>query len=484
MNRKMIFYTIGQVLLLEAALLLIPLVVSLLYLEWLGALSFLITAAAAFGIGFLLTKLLKNHSRLIYAREGLIIVALAWITLSVVGAFPFVISGVIPSYIDALFETVSGFTTTGATILEEVGGSMGKGLFFWRGFTHWIGGMGVLVFVMAIISRSPDRSMNILKAEMPGPIVDKLVPKAKDTAKILYLIYIGLTVLLAVLLLFGGMSVYDSVVHALATAGTGGFSPNSDSIGSYSPYCQWVIAVFMALFGVNFNIFYLILIRKWRTAFGSGELWTYIIVLLASAALVTYSIYPTFQNANDAIRNAFFHTASVMSTTGFTIAPFTEWNAPLAKAIFITLMFVGGCAGSTAGGIKLTRLIILFKKAGNEFRRTLHPRTATVVRFEGKRMDEETLNGVGSYLAIYIVVFAIIVLLLSIEKGFSFETNFTAAASCFNNIGPVYGNIAANGSFANYSWFSKLVLTFAMLVGRLELYPMLLMLMPQTWAKK
>ena len=484
MNYKMIFYTIGQVLLLEAAILFVPLIVSLLYFEWWSAIAFGIVAVIAFAFGFLFTMCLKKHSHLIFAKEGLIIVALAWIVVSVIGALPFVIDGCIPSYVDALFETVSGFTTTGATILREVGGAMGYGMFFWRSFTHWIGGMGVLVFIMAIVSRSPDRSMNILKAEMPGPMVDKLVPRTRDTAKILYLIYIGLTALLIILLICGGMPVYDSVVHAFGTAGTGGFGIKSDSIASYNHYLQWVIAIFMVLFGINFNVFYLILIRKFRLAFGSKELWTYLSILLVSVALVSYSIYPIYNNISDVIRHAFFHTASVMSTTGYTIDAFTEWAAPLAKAVLTMLMFIGACAGSTAGGIKVTRVMILFKKAVNEFRRTLHPRRATVVKFEGKRIDEETLNGVGSYLAIYVLSFIVIILLISFESSFSFESNFTAAASCFNNIGPFYGNAVANGSFANYSAFSKIVLTFAMLLGRLEIYPMLLTFNPYTWIKK
>ncbi|MBQ7164530.1 MAG: TrkH family potassium uptake protein [Clostridia bacterium] len=483
MNYKMIFYTVGQVLFIEAVMLVLPVAVALIYAEWSGALALAVTAVAALGAGLALTLPLKRRNPSIYAKEGLIIVSFAWIAVSLVGALPFVISGEIPSYIDALFETVSGFTTTGATIVTSVE-TMSRGLLFWRSFTHWIGGMGVLVFVMAIASRTPDRSINILRAEMPGPIVDKLVPRAKDTAKILYIIYIGLTVLLIILLLCGGMPLYDSVVHAMGTAGTGGFGIKADSITGYNHYIQWVIAVFMLLFGVNFNLYYLLLIRKFRAVLKSGELWSYIMTFLVSAVLVSVSIYPIYQNVSETVRLAFFNVSSVMTTTGYTVGNFTEWNAPLAKAVLITLMFVGSCAGSTAGGFKITRIVILFKKVGNELRRVLHPRTASIVKFEGKRVDDETISSVGTYLAVYIISFVVIVLLLSIEQTFSFEANFTAAASCFNNIGPMFDNIAGGGTFANYSCFSKIVLAFAMLLGRLELYPLLLTVNPYTWIKK
>lgn len=485
MNFKMIFYTVGQVLLMEAMLIVLPIAVALMYGETTAALSLAATAGIAFVLGIVLNRALKTERRSIYAREGLIIVSLAWISVSAVGALPFVISGEMHSYIDALFETVSGFTTTGATVLygEQIE-SMSKGLLFWRSFTHWIGGMGVLVFVMAIIARSPDRSMNILRAEMPGPIVDKLVPKAKDTAKILYIIYIGLTVLLIILLLAGGMPLYDSVVHAMGTAGTGGFSVKADSIGGYNHYIQWVIALFMLLFGINFNIYYLLLIRKFRAGLGSEELWCYFATFALSAVLVCVSIYPLYENVSDAIRLAFFQTSSIMTTTGYVTTDFTVWNAPLAKTVLVVLMFVGSCAGSTAGGFKISRLIILFKKIGNEFRRALHPRTASIVKFEGKRVDEGTLSGVSNYLAVYVVAFFAIVVLLSFDTGFCFETNFTAAASCFNNIGPIYANIAGGGTFQNYSLISKVVLIFAMLLGRLEIYPLLLTAAPSTWIKK
>ncbi|MBR1867554.1 MAG: TrkH family potassium uptake protein [Clostridia bacterium] len=483
MNYKMIFYTVGQVLIIEAALLLFPTIVALIYAELFVAFSLAITAVIAFAIGFSSRMIFKTENRVLYAKEGLIIVSLAWICVSLLGSLPFVISGEIPFFVDALFETVSGFTTTGATILIDVE-KMSKGLLLWRSFTHWIGGMGVLVFVMAIVSKTPDRTMNILKAEMPGPIVDKLVPKTRDTAKILYLIYIGLTALLIVLLLVGGMPFFDSVVHALGTAGTGGFGIKNDSIAGYSPYLQWVIAVFMFLFGVNFNLYYLILIRKFKNAFSSRELWCYVVIFFSSVVLVSLNIYPLYENISEVIRISCFQVSSIITTTGYSVCDFTSWSAPLAKTVLVLLMFTGACAGSTAGGLKISRVIILFKKIGNELRKVLHPRTATIVTFEGKRVDESTLNGVGTYFAVYIFSFIAILLLLSFEKTFSFEANFTAAASCFNNIGPVFDNALGNGSFANYYVFSKIILSFAMLLGRLEIYPLLLTVAPTTWLKK
>ena len=483
MNHKMIIHTIGQVLLVEAALLLLPVFVSLLYAEWWGAGSLLISAAISLVCGAVLTLLTKKRKHSIYAKEGLIIVSLAWIAVSLVGALPFVISGAIPSYINALFETVSGFTTTGATILlgNQIE-SMGHGLLFWRSFTHWIGGMGVLVFVMAIISRTPDRTMNILRAEMPGPIVDKLVPRAKDTAKILYFIYIGLTLLLIILLLAGGMPLFDSVVYAMGTAGTGGFGIKADSLASYNHYLQWVITMFMLLFGVNFNIYYLILIRKFNQAFKSHEFWTYVCIFLVAATLVTVSIYPIYKNVGEAIRLSCFQVSSLLTTTGYSVADFTAWDAQLAKTLLIICMFIGGCAGSTAGGFKVSRLVILFKKVCNDLKKVLHPRATSVVKFEGKVVDDTVLSSLATYAAVYIMSFITILILLSLEANFSFEANFTAAASCFNNIGPIYD--VASGTFTDYSALSKIVLIFAMLLGRLEIYPLLLTANPYTWIKK
>ncbi len=482
MNYRMIFYTVGKVLRMESIILLLPAVVSLICGEYFPAASLVSGAAVALVAGYALMLCLKPKNTTFYAKEGLITVTLAWIFISLIGALPFVISGEIPSYIDALFETVSGFTTTGASVLRDVT-VMSKGLLFWRSFTHWVGGMGILVFVIALSQKSPDRSMNILRAEMPGPIVDKLVPKTKDTAKILYLIYVGLTLALVVFLLCGGMPLFDSVVHAFGTAGTGGFGIKADSIASYSPYLQWVIAIFMLLFGINFNLYYLILIRKIRLALSSGELRTYLIIVLVSVGVVCYSIYPMYRNFAEVLRLSVFQVSTIITTTGYATANFAEWPS-LARAVLVLLMFFGGCAGSTSGGLKISRIVMMFKKIGSELRRAVHPKSVSVVKFEGKKVEEDTLNGVGSYLAIYAVSLLLMFLLLSIETQFDFETNMTAAISCFNNIGPGMGIVGPMGSYADYSVFSKLVLMFGMLLGRLEIYPLLIACNPRTWIRR
>lgn len=480
MNRRMIFYVIGQIINIEAALLLLPAAVSLYYKE--GCLTaFLITAgiALAFGLTLTLTSCPGNH--LIYAKDGFVIVTLAWLAMSAIGALPFVISGEIPNYIDAFFETVSGFTTTGASVLTNVE-KMSQGLLFWRSFTHWIGGMGVLVFVMAIIPNISDRSIHIIRAEMPGPIVGKLVPKLKNTAKILYLIYIVMTVLEVVFLLCGGMPLYDSVVHAFGTAGTGGFGIKASSIAGYSPYLQWVIAIFMLLFGINFNIYYLVLIRRFRSVFRSTEMWSYIGLVVLSVAAITVNIYPVSQSFSEALRLSAFQVSSVITTTGYATADFNLWPE-MSKGILLFLMFIGGCAGSTAGGLKVSRVVILLKMIRRELNRMLHPRSVSVVKFEGKQVDEATLNSVSIYFVLYIICFCVIFFVLCFEP-FDFATNFSATAACFNNVGPGFGAVGPAASYQGYSALSKTVLSIAMLLGRLEIFPLLLAFSPSTWEKK
>lgn len=480
MNRRMVFYMIGQIIKLEAVLLALPMFVSLLYREkcvW----AFLITITAALIIGFALTAICKPSNKLIYAKEGFAIVALAWILLSAIGALPFVISGEIPNCIDAFFETVSGFTTTGASILTDVE-KLSKGLLFWRSFTHWIGGMGVLVLIMAILPTDSGRAIHILRAEMPGPIVGKLVPKIKDTAKILYLIYIILTIVEVVFLLCGGMSLYDSIIHSFGTAGTGGFGIKSDSLAGYSPYLQWVITVFMFIFGINFNLFYLILLGRFRSVIKSGELWCYIGIVLLSAGIITYSIYPIYNSFGDSVRHSAFQVASIISTTGYSTVDFNLWPE-LAKGVLFLLMFIGGCAGSTAGGLKVSRVILLFKLIQKDLKHLLHPRSVAVVKLEGKKIDNDTLNGVSTYFALYIVFIAAIFLILCVEP-YNLETNITAAVSCFNNIGPGFAEVGPMSSYACYSDFSTFILSMAMLLGRLEIYPIVLAFYPRTWAKK
>ncbi len=483
MNRKRIFHTVGQLLLTEAILLLLPIAVSLIYGEKTAALSLLATLGAAAALGGLLIFLCRKRERVIYAREGFLIVAFGWLSLSLVGALPFVISGEIPNFVDALFETVSGFTTTGASILKNVE-AMSKGLLFWRSFTHWIGGMGILVFVMAVLpSAGADRSIHIMRAEMPGPIVGKLVPRARETAKILYLIYLGMTALQIVLLTAGGMSFYESCVHAFGTAGTGGFGVRADSIASYSPYLQWVITVFMLLFGVNFNLYYLFLIRKFRAALKSTELWTYLGIFFVSAAVIAADVFPRYESFGEALRHAAFQTSSVMTTTGYSTADFDLWPT-LSKTILVFLMFVGACAGSTGGGLKVSRVVILFKRVRAEVKRLLHPRSVSGVKFEGRTVDDATLGGVSTYFVLFIAVFIGVLLTISVFDDFDFETNFTAAAACFNNIGPGLGAVGPAANYAGYGAVSKIVLSFAMLFGRLEIWPLLLAFSPTLWRKK
>ena len=479
MNRRMVFYTVGHIATMEAALLLLPALVSLIYLEKSG-LSFLITAALSLTVGLAFILLFKPKSRMIYAKEGFAIVAYAWLLMSAIGALPFVIGGAIPSYVDAFFETVSGFTTTGASILTNVE-ALDNCMLFWRSFTHWIGGMGVLVLVTAVVPNIADRSLNILKAEMPGPTVGKLVPRSRDTAKILYWIYFGMTFILTVLLIVGGMPVFDSIVHAFGTAGTGGFGIKADSIASYSPYLQWVITIFMFLFAINFNLYYLILIGKFRAVLKSDELSFFILLVLSSIGVIAVNILPAYASFSEALRASAFQVCSVVSTTGYATADFNLWPG-LSKAILLILMFVGGCAGSTGGGLKAVRVVILIKSIKKELKKLLHPRSVKSVMSEGKKLDDETLSGVTSYFAVYTLCIMVVFLLLSFEP-FGFETNFTASVACFNNIGPGLADVGPAASFAQYSDFSKIVLSFAMLLGRLEVFPLLLGLNPLIWKR-
>jgi len=480
MNRKKIFNTVGLMLEAEAALMLLPTIVAALYREkcvW----PLLASVAIALAAGYLLRRICKPDSHVIYAREGFITVAMTWLAMSAAGALPFYISGEIPSYVDAFFETVSGFTTTGSSILTNVE-AMSKGLLFWRSFTHWVGGMGILVFVMAIVDGANDRSMHILRAEMPGPVVGKLLPRAKDTASILYKIYIGMTLLEIALLLSGGMPLYDSIVHAFGTAGTGGFGVKADSIAGYSPYLQWVITVFMLLFGINFNLYYLLLIRRFRAAAQSSECWYYIGIVLVSIAMITANILPMCRGFEEALRLSAFQVSSIITTTGYATTDFNLWPE-FSKGILLILMMMGACAGSTGGGLKVSRAVMLVKMVQKEIRHLLHPRSVNTVKFEGKVVDGATLKSVSSYFAVYMLCLLSVYMLLTLD-GFDMETNMSAAFACFNNIGPGFGAVGPTASFAQYNIFSKLVLSLAMLLGRLEIFPLLLTLSPATWMKK
>ena len=481
MNRKMVFNTIGRIIVTEAALLVLPIITALLYSETIPVFAFLITAVIALLVGGAFILLTRTKDKAIYAGEGFVIVALAWLLMSVIGCLPFVISREIPSFFDAFFETVSGFTTTGASILNNVE-ALSHSMLFWRSFTHWVGGMGVLVFVMAIIPSTTKGSMNIMRAEMPGPIIGKLVPRLRDTAKLLYVIYIALTILQVILLCFGGMPFFESLLHTFGTAGTGGFGTRADSIAGYSPYIQWVITVFMLVFGINFNIYYLILFRRARQALKSTELWVYLGIVAVSVAAITINISHLYNNLSDAIRTSAFQVASIISTTGFSTTDFALW--PVAsKTILLVLMVVGACAGSTAGGLKVSRVVLIFKNISREIRQMLHPRSVSKVRFEGKAVEEATLRSVATYFAVYMVCFVVVFLLISIEP-FSIETNLSATLSCFNNIGPGLDAVGPAASYADYSNFSKVILSVAMLLGRLEIFPIIIAISPSTWMRK
>ncbi len=481
MNYKMICRTLGNIVMLEGVLLLLPALSALFYREWRILTVYLCTAAAAVLCGFLVSRLLRKCDKTIYAREGFVIVGLAWILMAAVGAVPFVVAGDIPSPVDAFFETVSGLTTTGASILTDVT-ALSRGGAMWRSFTHWIGGMGVLVLMMAILSDSTGRSIHIMRAEMPGPVVDKIVPRVKDTAKILYLMYIALTGLEVIFLMTGGMSLFEALIHSFGTAGTGGFSTRPESIGAFSPYLQWVITVFMLLFGVNFNLYYLILIKRFRSAIRSEELWMYLGLFVILTGVIAWDIRPLFSGVGESIRQAAFQVASIGTTTGYATADFNLWPN-LSRMLLLLLMFVGGCAGSTAGGLKVARIGILLKSAGRELNRLRHPRSVNAVRFEGKPLSEETRVGVVSYFALYALLLAGTLILIGGEP-FDMETNISAAISCFNNVGPGFSVVGPAGGYADYSVFAKMVLSAAMLLGRLEIYPIVLSLSPSTWRKK
>lgn len=480
MNKKLVFNVIGRLLCAVSLMLMAPMVVSLIYKEkswW----AFGVTAVATLMVGYLLKSVTKKFSKVIYAKEGFVIVALAWATVSFVGCIPFWLSREIPSFVDAFFETVSGYTTTGASILTNVE-ALSKGMLFWRSFNHWIGGMGVLVFMLAFVSSITDRSIHILRAEMPGPIVGKLAPRSKDTSKVLYIIYIVLTVIQIVMLWCGDMNLFESIVHTFGTAGTGGFGIKADSLSGYSAYSQWVITAFMFIFGINFNVFYLLIIKRFRSAFKSSELAVYTAITVVAVAIIAFDISHLYETFSETIRTSALQVVSITTTTGFASADFNLWPT-LSKTILLVLMFIGACAGSTAGGFKMSRVIIVFKMISNEIRKMVHPRSVSTVKFEGKDVDENTQRSVTSYFAIYFVSIFIIFLLISFEP-FDIETNFTAVVSCFNNIGPGLAKVGPMGGYADYSAFSKLLLSFAMLLGRLEIFPLVIALIPSTWKRR
>lgn len=481
MNYRMVSYIIGQIVRVEGVLMLPPLVVSLIYGEDAFA-AFLLPAVISVIVGTLLT-IRKPSNTDIFAKEGFVTVGLSWIVLSLIGALPFVIDGCIPYFVDAFFETVSGFTTTGASILTEVE-SLGRGILFWRSFTHFVGGMGVLVFVLAILPQADTRSvklMHVMRAEVPGPKVGKLVSKIGRTARIMYGIYIGLTVIEIILLLAGGMPVYDSIVNSFATAGTGGFAIKNASIAAYdSAYIDYVIGIFMFLFGVNFNLYYLILIGHVGEALRSEELRWYLIITGVSTALIAADIYEIFGSVGDSVRYAFFQVTTVMSTTGFATSDYNTWPA-LSKVILVLLMFCGACVGSTTGGIKVGRIILLVKSGLREIKYMLHPRAVVAVRSEGKPVERDVLRGANSYMIVYIMLFTASLFLVEMVEECDLVTGFTAVSACLNNVGPGLGEVGPAGNFAALTPFTKILLSIDMLAGRLEIFPLLMLFAPTTW---
>lgn len=477
MNIRIIFYTIGWVLNLESAAMLLPMLCSLLYKE--SILPFLISSLITGIIGILLT-IKKPANISMYSREGYISVALSWIAMSVFGALPFLISGAIPNVVDAVFETVSGFTTTGASILSDVE-ALPKGLIFWRSFTHWLGGMGVIVFLIALFPLFGGSNLYLIKAESPGPSVSKLVPRVKSTAKILYSIYISLTLIEIVFLLIGKMNLFDAVTTAFGTAGTGGFGIKNTSLAEYSSYIQNVVTVFMLIFGVDFSIYYLILAKRFSAVLKSTELKTYLGIVFASSIVIAFNCRPLFASISEALHHSFFQVSSVITTTGYATVDFDLWPS-LSKALLVTLMFIGGCAGSTSGGMKISRIVILFKSILKEIRITAHPKGTIKITMNGQIVEHETLRAINVYTVAYMMILALSFILISIDN-FDFTTNFTAVASALNNIGPGLAEVGPTRNFSEYSSLSTIILTLDMLIGRLEVFPMLMLFSPRTWKK-
>ena len=478
MNYRVISYILGWVLGLEALFLTVSAAVGGLYGER-TALSFLYAALICAVLG--IPAVVRKPRRMtFFMKEGFVTVALCWIVFSIFGALPFVFSGEIPHFTDALFETVSGFTTTGASVVPDVE-ALSHCTLFWRSFTHWIGGMGVLVFLLAILPLAGGSQMYLMQAESPGPSVGKLVPKTRHTALILYSLYILLSIVEFVFLLCGGMTVFDAVTTTFGTAGTGGFGIRNSSMADFSPYIQWVVAVFMMLFGINFNLYFLVLVGRGRQALKSEELRTYLGVIAAATLCIVLNTRTAGVRLGDTVRHAFFQVSSIITTTGFATCDFDLWPS-LSKCVLVLLMLIGACAGSTGGGIKISRVLILIKRAGEELHKFIFPNSVTKIRLEKKILDREVIHTTSAFLIVYVFIFAVSTLLVSAE-GHDLETCFTAVAATFNNIGPGLSGVGPTRNFGFFSDFTKYVLIFDMLAGRLELFPMLILFSPRTWLK-
>ncbi len=479
MNRKMIRTTIGQVMVVESALMILPLITAIIYKEYDTIIPFLIPMALLAVIGYLISYK-KPENMTIYARESFVIVSLSWIVLSLFGALPFTLSGEIPSYLDAVFEIVSGFTTTGASILTNVE-ALSHSIAFWRSFSHWVGGMGVLVFLLALIPNAGNRSMNIMKAESPGPSVSKLVPKTKETAKILYTIYLGITILEIICLCLAGMPLFDSIVHTFGTVGTGGFGIKADSIGSYNAACQWIITIFMMLSGTNFTFFYYITIKNFYKAITMEEVKWYYGIYLSAVVIFMVNTVNLYSGFFEALRHSAFTVATLMTTTGYATTDYNLWSET-SRTLVVILMILGACAGSTGGGIKTSRLIIAAKHCYYELKKMLFPRSVGVVKMDGKAVEDSVIKGTNVFLLLYAFIAVVSTFIVSFD-GYDIVTNFTAVISGLSNIGPGLNIVGPTGGFSTFSNLSKIVITFDMLAGRLEIFPMLMLMAPSNWKK-
>jgi trk system potassium uptake protein TrkH len=479
MNYSMIIYTLGYILDFEAAFLLLPGIVGLIFRESQAKYFFLCALiAAVLGSAMIVRKPKKEK---IHAKEGFVVVALGWIVMSLVGALPFLISGCIPSFTDAVFETASGFTTTGASILPQVE-ALPKCMLFWRSFTHWIGGMGVLVFILAILPTAGADQMHLMRAESPGPSVDKLVPKLRETAKILYVIYFIMTIIEIILLLLGGMGMFDAVCLSFGTAGTGGFATRADGLASYNSYSQIVVTVFMFLFGINFKFYFLFLSRKWKDAFRLEEVRCYFLIYVAAVALITGSILKDVGSFGASLKHAAFQAASIMTTTGYATTDFNLWGT-FPKIILLMLMVVGACAGSTGGGMKVSRIMLYVKQVRREVQNLIHPRSIKKIKMDNKTVGDETLRNANIFLMSYVLIIMASTLILSLD-GYDFTTTVTSVFATLNNIGPGLELAGPMGGYGYYSILSKWVMIIDMIAGRLEIFPMLVLLAPSTWRKK
>ena len=478
MNYPMIFHTLGWVVNFEGICMLLPFFCSLGFSEQ-NPFLFLICMGICFLVGIPLT-LIRPKEKSMFAKEGFVIVALSWILLSIFGALPFFLSKQIPLFSDALFETASGFTTTGASILPSVE-ALPKSMLFWRSFTHWIGGMGVIVFLVALLPLSGGDNLHLLRAESPGHSVGKLVPHVKSTAKILYSIYLGLTLLQFGLMMAGGLDWFSSLTLTFGTAGTGGFSILNTGIATYSPYIQWVITVFMFIFGVDFTFYYCILMRRYKTAFSMEEVRTYLGIVLVATLLVCLNAFSAIGITEESLRHSAFQVSSIITTTGYSTMNFDLWPQ-FAKMILVALMFMGACAGSTGGGLKVSRVIVLFKSILKEIRVLTHPKCTTRVKLNGRPLEHETLRGITVFFIAYMFIFAFALLIISFDN-FDFTTNFTAVAATIGNIGPGLSGVGPTANFSGYSPLSTLVLTLVMIAGRLEIFPMLVLFSRKTWKR-